>query len=45
MTLGQTEKGYPAPIEHVGIPKTVLQEKGMTYLTIHYLKITFEFFM
>ena len=28
MTLAQTEKGYPPPIEHVGVPQTVRAEKG-----------------
>ncbi len=28
MTLSQTEKGYPPPIEHIGVPRAVLKEKG-----------------
>ncbi|XP_046350342.2 MYCBP-associated protein-like isoform X3 [Haliotis rufescens] len=28
MTLTQTEKGYPVPVEHVGLPQTVRKEKG-----------------
>ena len=28
MTLTQTEKGYPPPIEHVGIPAAIREEKG-----------------
>ena len=28
MTLTQTEKGYPPPIEHVGIPASIRNEKG-----------------
>ncbi|KAK2157198.1 hypothetical protein LSH36_196g08021 [Paralvinella palmiformis] len=28
MAMSQTEKGYPPPIEHVGVPSIVQQEKG-----------------
>ena len=28
MTLTQTEKGYPPPIEHIGIPTSIREEKG-----------------
>ncbi|ELU14603.1 hypothetical protein CAPTEDRAFT_226990 [Capitella teleta] len=28
MTNTQTQKGYPAPIEHIGVPRVVLREKG-----------------
>ena len=28
MTLTQSERGYPAPIQHIGVPNTVLEEKG-----------------
>jgi hypothetical protein len=28
MTNLQTEKGYPPPIEHIGVPSAVLKEKG-----------------
>lgn len=31
MTLNQTERGYPPPIEHVGVPKTILEEKGTNF--------------
>lgn len=29
MSLNQTERGYPPPIEHVNIPSTIRKEKGM----------------
>mgnify|MGYP007133222236 CR=1 FL=1 len=28
MTLTQTEKGYPPPIEQIGIPAKIREEKG-----------------
>ncbi|XP_046580766.1 MYCBP-associated protein-like isoform X2 [Haliotis rubra] len=28
MALTQTEKGYPVPVEHVGLPQTIRKEKG-----------------
>lgn len=28
MTLTKSEQGYPRPIEHIGIPKSVRNEKG-----------------
>jgi hypothetical protein len=28
MTLTQTEKGYPPPIEHIGLPAKIREEKG-----------------
>lgn len=31
-TLTETQKGYPPAIEHIGIPKSVIQEKGMSYV-------------
>ncbi|XP_025083097.1 MYCBP-associated protein-like isoform X2 [Pomacea canaliculata] len=31
VTLTQTECGYPPPVEHIGIPQNVRQEKGMTW--------------
>ncbi|XP_074657573.1 MYCBP-associated protein-like isoform X3 [Tubulanus polymorphus] len=31
MTLRQTDKGYPPPIEHVGVPITVKEEKGIDW--------------
>lgn len=31
MTLSQTEKGYPPPIEHVGVPLAVMAEKGRNW--------------
>ncbi|XP_070535835.1 MYCBP-associated protein-like [Ptychodera flava] len=31
MTLTQTERGYPPPVEHIGNPKVVQQEKGTTW--------------
>ena len=43
MTLTQTEKGYPPPIEHVGIPAAIREEKGndtvlksVTYVSLSY---------
>ncbi|XP_077993073.1 MYCBP-associated protein-like isoform X1 [Glandiceps talaboti] len=33
MTLKQSERGYPPPIEHVGNPTIVQQEKGTTWQT------------
>ncbi|KAK3576672.1 hypothetical protein CHS0354_004957 [Potamilus streckersoni] len=32
MTLTQTEKGYPPPIEHVGLSKITRNERGMTWI-------------
>lgn len=29
MSLGQTNRGYPPPIEHVGVPAVIQEEKGM----------------
>ncbi|XP_023932821.1 MYCBP-associated protein-like isoform X2 [Lingula anatina] len=29
MTLTQTERGYPPPIEHVGVPTMIKEEKGV----------------
>ncbi|XP_041376567.1 MYCBP-associated protein-like isoform X3 [Gigantopelta aegis] len=31
MTLSQTQRGYPPPVEHVGIPQSVRKEKGWTW--------------
>ncbi|XP_070178743.1 MYCBP-associated protein-like isoform X2 [Littorina saxatilis] len=31
MTLTQSERGYPAPVEHVGIPNCVREEKGVEW--------------
>lgn len=28
MTLTKSEQGYPRPIEHIGVPKSVRNEKG-----------------
>ena len=36
MTLTQTEKGYPPPIEHVGIPASIREEKGKFNITLLY---------
>lgn len=35
MTLTQTEKGYPPPIEHVGIPAAIRKEKGWSWVPTH----------
>ncbi|XP_069102201.1 MYCBP-associated protein-like [Argopecten irradians] len=35
MTLTQSERGYPRPIEHVGIPQGVRNEKGWNWSPTH----------
>ncbi|XP_052779742.1 MYCBP-associated protein-like isoform X3 [Mya arenaria] len=35
MTLTQTEKGYPPPIEHIGIPPAIREEKGWNWAPTH----------
>lgn len=35
MTLTQTEKGYPPPIEHIGIPAKIREEKGWHWAPTH----------
>ena len=35
MTLTQTEKGYPQPVTHVGIPKSIREEKGWYWAPTH----------
>ena len=35
MTLTQTEKGYPQPVTHVGIPKSIRDEKGWHWAPTH----------
>lgn len=35
MTLTQTEKGYPPPIEHIGIPEKIREEKGWHWAPTH----------
>ncbi|XP_078330046.1 MYCBP-associated protein-like isoform X1 [Crassostrea virginica] len=35
MTLTKTEQGYPRPVEHIGIPKSVRQEKGWFWPPYH----------
>lgn len=35
MTLTQTEKGYPPPVEHVGTSKSILAEKGWDWQPNH----------
>ncbi|KAL4226579.1 hypothetical protein ACF0H5_014564 [Mactra antiquata] len=35
MTLTQTEKGYPPPIEHIGIPEKIREEKGWHWAPSH----------
>ncbi|KAL5019985.1 hypothetical protein ScPMuIL_002877 [Solemya velum] len=35
MTLTQTEKGYPPPVEHVGIPQSIRMEKGWNWSAQH----------
>ncbi|KAK3094720.1 hypothetical protein FSP39_005416 [Pinctada imbricata] len=35
MTLTQTERGYPRPVEHVGLSKSVRQEKGWHWPPYH----------
>ena len=34
MTLTQTEKGYPPPIEHVSVPNVIKNEKGESKLHV-----------
>ena len=34
MSLTQSERGYPPPITHVGVPKAILQEKGKAHSLI-----------
>lgn len=40
MTLTQTERGFPPPVEHVGIPNVVRKEKGRNFIAI--LHFTFQ---
>ena len=42
MTLTQTEKGYPPPIEHVGIPASIREEKGKLYIVLSYYNLKKE---
>ena len=45
MTLAQTEKGYPNPIEHVGVPGVVQREKGKSFYDLcifEHNRITFN---
>ncbi|XP_063409770.1 MYCBP-associated protein-like isoform X3 [Mytilus trossulus] len=35
MTLTQNEKGYPQPVTHVGIPKSIRDEKGWHWAPTH----------
>jgi len=35
MTLSQSERGYPKPIEHVGVPKSIRSEKGWYWSPTH----------
>ena len=37
MTLTQTEKGYPPPIEHIGLPAKIREEKGMSKKSGHHI--------